>query len=490
MVVYMTRYAVEKRARIIELWLEGHPRDTIAHILKISGETVSRHISRFKSSLSPKAADLLESLRSLAFELRKSGKTLPEALSITRLHTKLENMGVNTENVQHFISSSNKTANELGMDAQSYAKAAINLSKLEAETGKNYHEIVKDFEDKVDARDQIAKEIKELEEKKVEAKNQTETEIQQLKEKKAQSQRDLKRQLQESDLTKADLALASTLRDALTPYGFSIKDCAGILKLIEHIKSCKQNPERVLAQLSKIDSLQRSINELNQEKKTTQKELDTLKTNLEEAKQHHSDLLEEMMKLGKQKANIETKILEGTIRLGKIEGELKRLSDEKGLVEKEIEKTENAILMANCLTSALLTKNPINIDVLDGYVSTLKKMKDDPTVDPTTYRLTYEPKIREILKDTLLGVFGDEFVRKEDYLTLRDNLKTKLTEVRHLKNENEQLKKEKDTQAEKVKILEKDKKSIEEEVEKFQEWILREPEIPPRKKTFTEYIFL
>ena len=151
----MSRIWNEKKARIIELYLAGFSRDAIAAKLGMSGETASRHIAQFKKPLTERAAEQLEGLRLLSMELRETGIALPEALSVAKLHSKLEEISVNPENIEHFIAASKKVAKELGVEAEDYVKAAIKLEKLEVETGKNYNEITRDFEDKANRIEQL-----------------------------------------------------------------------------------------------------------------------------------------------------------------------------------------------------------------------------------------------------------------------------------------------------------------------------------------------
>jgi hypothetical protein len=70
----MSRIREEKKAKIIEFYLAGFPRDVTKAKLGASGETVSRHIAQFKKPLTEKAVELLEGLRLLSMELRKTRK--------------------------------------------------------------------------------------------------------------------------------------------------------------------------------------------------------------------------------------------------------------------------------------------------------------------------------------------------------------------------------------------------------------------------------
>jgi chromosome segregation ATPase len=187
--------------------------------------------------------------------------------------------------VKQFINASKKITGELGIDAQGYVKAAIKLEKIEVETGKNYNEITRDFEDKANRIGQLKEEIKQLDEERDE------------------SRKALWKQQRESGLTKKDLTYASALRDALTPCGFSLKDAVKIPKLITHIQACKQDPKEVLTRLERIDNLSLTISDLEETKKEKKQQLQSLEDLIEEAELKHSQLWEDNRTLKDQNNN-------------------------------------------------------------------------------------------------------------------------------------------------------------------------------------------
>jgi uncharacterized protein YlxW (UPF0749 family) len=108
----------------------------------------------------------------------------------------------------------------------------------------------------------------------------------------------------------------------------------------------------------------------------------------------------------------------------------------------------------------------------------------------TPYRKFYEPKIRELLKETFLSAFGDEFVKKEDYLIIRKEAEKMVVETRQLKNENETLKKEKKSLNEKVTNLEaecgkleKKLETVNRELDQYIERYMADPTIKLKPKT-------
>lgn len=436
-VCFVSRVSKQKIERIVELWLAGLPRDAIAQRLKVSGSTVSKYVNQFKGSVSQKAAELLEGLRLLSAELKKSGKTLSEALNIAKVYNTMERIGVRAEDLEHFIVASKRTAKELGIEAEDYVKAAIKIAKLETETGKSYKEIARDFEEKVDM-------IAQLNQK-----------IEQLNKKKNESKRELQKQLRQQRLARKDIAFALTLRYALTPHGFTLKDVSKIPRLVKHIKNCRQNVKKVLTKLERIDNLENTLATLKKQKETEKNDLETIEHRLDEAEKQHSRLLEKIETLQQQEKESTIKISEHQITLVNLKEEEKRLILEIDIMEKKIE-------IADCITSVLLTKKPVNIDSLHFFVSGLKKIKDDPTANLDQYRKFYEPKIRELLVETFLSAFHNEFVRKSDYEHLEKQLKPKLKD---LDDENKTLKITNSQLTDRVKELEEENKKLKKKIE-------------------------
>jgi chromosome segregation ATPase len=306
----MTRFLNDKTDRIVELWLEGYSRDLIAKKLRMSGEPVSRRIAQFKRSLSQSAVERLDGLRSLAAELRKSHKTLPEMLSVTRLHNALEDIGVTPENVKHFVTASSKIAETMGIGDESYARVAIRLSQLEATTGKSYNEIIRDFENKTRETIELEKRKEELEAK-----------IKGLNTQKDESDRELKRQLRQNKTTMSNIAAFSTLRDALASNNLSINDVAAIQKLALHIQNCNKSPRVVLARLRQIDNLKTTISTLEEQKCKTQTELHTIEGKVKEAEKQYVGYQAKIRELEDREKELTAKLKTDFGTLKKIEDE-------------------------------------------------------------------------------------------------------------------------------------------------------------------------
>jgi len=123
----MIRISSQTENRIIELWFKGFPRDTIARRVAVSGSTVSKVISQLP--------ECLRELRALSVELRKSGKSLPEALKGAKLLSKLNDLSVELDQVESYVRVTRKISRKEGYEPKQVVQATMKLSDLEENRG-------------------------------------------------------------------------------------------------------------------------------------------------------------------------------------------------------------------------------------------------------------------------------------------------------------------------------------------------------------------
>ena len=140
-----------KRARIVDLFFQGHPQQAIASKLGINQSTVSRCLSEFSSILEQEGVETLEkelgtmmndfrSLHNLAAELKKSKLSVEETKMGLKIHRILEKSGIAEEHYDDILQSITK------MKSEGFIEASMKLVQLEASTGKSYIDIVSEFE--------------------------------------------------------------------------------------------------------------------------------------------------------------------------------------------------------------------------------------------------------------------------------------------------------------------------------------------------------
>ena len=105
----------ELRAAIIEDWLNGKPRDTIARDNSLSAGSVSSIISEWRNALTSPIAD---ALRELGITLRKSRITASQCALGFRLASIMKDIGVDEDNFGHFVSEVYNKCKDTGLQPE------------------------------------------------------------------------------------------------------------------------------------------------------------------------------------------------------------------------------------------------------------------------------------------------------------------------------------------------------------------------------------
>ncbi len=135
-----------KLSKMMALYFEGYSQSQIASKLKINQGTVSLHVTNLKSLAEEqglKAAtkeygimDEVESIHSLAAELKKAKLTAEESKAGLKMVSQLQHLGVKEEDYKDLIQACTK------MKDEGYIDDAVKLSKLENATGMTHGEII------------------------------------------------------------------------------------------------------------------------------------------------------------------------------------------------------------------------------------------------------------------------------------------------------------------------------------------------------------
>lgn len=135
-----------KLSKMMALYFEGDSQLQIANKLEINQATISLHLSKLKALAEEqglKAAakeygimDEVESLHSLAAELKKAKLTAEEAKVGLKMELLFQKFGINQEDYKDLIQAYTKIKNE------GFINSAVKLHKLEQSTGITHEEIV------------------------------------------------------------------------------------------------------------------------------------------------------------------------------------------------------------------------------------------------------------------------------------------------------------------------------------------------------------
>jgi DNA repair exonuclease SbcCD ATPase subunit len=133
----------EAKARALRLWLSGLTYRVINEKTGVSLGAMNDLVNEARK----KAPDI-DDLRQLNVTLQKSDIPLVDAIRACSVISQLDELGVGINELSEYVESSKKLAATHGVGATELVESALKLSKLEKETGKPYHEVVGEFEDK------------------------------------------------------------------------------------------------------------------------------------------------------------------------------------------------------------------------------------------------------------------------------------------------------------------------------------------------------
>jgi len=210
-----------KRARIADLFFQGHSQQGIASKLGINQSTVSRCLDEFRFIVEQDGIGTLEkeagttmndfrSLHNLAVELRKSKLSIEETKMGLKIHRMLEKFGISEEHYDEILQSITK------MKSEGFIEAAMKLVKLETSTGKSYIDIVSEFES-------LSSEVANLGESRANLKEENKT-LREDKVKLAQANKNKRREIQEfsDEMKQKQAALNAELMKKMQDTGLTM----------------------------------------------------------------------------------------------------------------------------------------------------------------------------------------------------------------------------------------------------------------------------
>jgi predicted RNA-binding Zn-ribbon protein involved in translation (DUF1610 family) len=151
------KFEEEGRSRIVRLWLQNMNYRQIAQQTQASLGTISAEIEKAR-----KAEPNLDSLRELNATLKKSGVGLLDAIKACSILLQLDELGVGVNQLSQYVELSKKLAGEHGVNPAELVESAIQLSRIEAETGKSRKDLLKEFEEKTTQLKELDNRVKTL----------------------------------------------------------------------------------------------------------------------------------------------------------------------------------------------------------------------------------------------------------------------------------------------------------------------------------------
>lgn len=407
----MRRISSQTERRIIELWIKGIPRDTIARRTAVSGSTVSKVISQLP--------ECLGELRKLSVELRKINSSPSEALKGAKLLSELADLRVELDQLADFIKAVKKLSRKAEYQPKQLVESAMKLSDLEEKSGNPYPEAIKEFESKT-------KQTKKLKEK-----------ISDLQREIENKEEERRQKLKQNKTTEKEIKYVKELRQNLRKYGISPTDAEGLQRYLKNMKETGGNPKKFVKFTRTHGSLKGRLTYLENQKQLKTLELNTMKRDIE---------------------TMETEVSKRRIDLSRLTGEkdrtIKRLEELKKEIQEQWKKHEAAVA---CLTEILrvtadveainqaiearnkeladletaFDKKRMTLETLDSEVGELERKKQtlakevEGILGIKNYALEHEKAISDQRKEK--SVLENDTAKKKDKIALADTITNFLT---------------------------------------------------------------
>jgi predicted DNA-binding protein YlxM (UPF0122 family) len=157
----MRELSQNTKGKTVRLFLAGVSYDEIADQLDIAKGSVTNIIKEFRAgelSLPDDMTDYVNELRRIVVDLKKHQVSLNQLRSYQRLHNKLQDMGVNNDNVEQWLDLLQVVAAS-DPSSDNYIDIVGWIADMSAETGKNCKEMLDEYAEKLGFWDYINDEI-------------------------------------------------------------------------------------------------------------------------------------------------------------------------------------------------------------------------------------------------------------------------------------------------------------------------------------------
>ena len=150
-----------QKIKVVKLFLSGLSYDEIAQQVGIAKGSVVNIINEFREGILPLPPGMMEyvdELRHLVVDLKNHQTSVAQVKSYLKLHVKLQDMGVNSEEVDQWLDVCQSIASPAASNAQ-FVKAALELAELESMNGSSYESLLDDYQEKAKTLQKLDAEI-------------------------------------------------------------------------------------------------------------------------------------------------------------------------------------------------------------------------------------------------------------------------------------------------------------------------------------------
>ncbi|MFC1966481.1 hypothetical protein ACFLWI_06010 [Chloroflexota bacterium] len=340
-----------KVSKMMALYFDGYSQSEIANKLKIDKSTVSLQVSKFKSLADAEEygiMDQIESLHSLASELKKEQLTVEEAKVGLKVVSLFQKLGVKAEAYQDVIQAATK------LKTEGFLESAVELNKLEKSSGMSHKEVVVQATTKYESLKKSQQDLEIV----TGTLNAYKEDLVAIENQKQLASQDLQAYMQQIDLDVNRLALveelASTLKKAgisnanmkvyiqrqqlLNEAGISIDIFVSILEKADVVTS-KDHGEGLFQMLAEYGSL----SEVNKTLQVKAQLLEKETSNLEQRAQLKGEIEGKITELKTEKSSLEayvSELYDQKNKLDNIKSDISSLAEKKDELKQEIAEME------------------------------------------------------------------------------------------------------------------------------------------------------
>ena len=342
-----------KKSKIMALYLKGYSQTEIANKLKIDQSTVSLQISKFKSLVEQQGIDAtaeeygimdqIESLHSLASELKKEQLTAEEAKVGLKMVSAFQKLGVKAEDYQDVIQAATK------LKTEGFLESAVELNKLEKSSGLSHEEIVAQAATKHES---LMKSQQDLEIV-TGTLNASKEDLVAIENQKQLASQDLQTHMQQIGVDMKRLALVEELASTLKKAGVSNENLKDYFQRQQLLNEAKISIDIFVSILEKADVVTSkdhgeglfqmlaeygSLSDANKTLKAKTQLLEKETNNLEQKAKLRGEIEGKIVELKTEKAGLEayvSELYDQKNTLNNIKSDISSLAEKKALLEHE-----------------------------------------------------------------------------------------------------------------------------------------------------------
>ena len=147
----MREISLKAKRQVITLFFSGLSYDQLSRESGVSKGGVVNIIDDYRDGRLVVTGDMTEcvdELRRVSADLKKYHTTVSQVISYTKIHNKIQEMGVDSESLEQWIDICRDIALPDSADKQ-FVVAALELARMESQAGLTYQEILGDYKAKL-----------------------------------------------------------------------------------------------------------------------------------------------------------------------------------------------------------------------------------------------------------------------------------------------------------------------------------------------------